>query len=87
MGFRILNAAKSKYYPSALANFEAVRDLYNKEGWETEWEALVTTVRSKHLRKTSFMPGFEKIVEGKSSTRPSFAESAKARWARQMGSN
>ncbi len=30
MGFRVMNAGKSKYYSNALANFESTRDLYRK---------------------------------------------------------
>ena len=85
MGFRILNAKKSKYYENALANFENARDLYRKAGLESEWAALVETVRAEHARKYGFMPGFEKITSGGSAEGPSFAERARARWARQMG--
>jgi tetratricopeptide (TPR) repeat protein len=85
MGFRILNAKKSKYYENALANFENARDLYRKAGLESEWAALVETVRAEHARKYGFMPGFEKITSGGSLEGPSFAERARARWAHQMG--
>lgn len=85
MGFRIVNAKKSKYYENALANFETARDLYRKAGLETEWAELVETVRAEHSRKYGFMPGFERIAAGKSVEGPSFGERTKARWARQMG--
>lgn len=85
MGCRILNAKKSKYYGSALANFATARDLYRKAGLETEWASLVKAVRAEHFRKCGFMPGFERIAAGESADGPSFAERTKARWARQMG--
>ncbi len=87
MGFRILNAKKSKYYENGLSNFEAARNLYRKAGLEHEWEGLVNTVRVDHARKYAFMPGFERIVSGASAHGPSFADRAKARWAKQMGSD
>ena len=83
MGFRILTAKKSKYYDNALANFEKARDLYRKAGLESEWAALVNTVRADHARKYGFMPSFERIVSGGSVSGPSFTERAKARWKRQ----
>jgi len=86
MGFRIVNAKKSKYYENALANFETARDLYKKAGLESEWDALVSAVRTDHARKYGFMPGFERIAAGKSVDGPSFAERIEVRWARQMGS-
>jgi uncharacterized Zn finger protein len=85
MGFRILTAKKSKYYENALANFEKARDLYRKAGLVSEWDSLVETVRDEHARKYGFLPGFEKIASGGSTEGPSFAERARARWARQMG--
>lgn len=85
MGFRILNAKKSKYYENALANFEKARDLYRKAGLATEWTALVETVRAEHARKYGFMPGFKKVTSDESIEEPSFAERARARWTRQIG--
>ena len=75
---------KSKYYDNALANFEKARDLYAEAGLESEWAALVNTVRADHARKYGFMPSFERIVSGGSVDGPSFAERTKARWKRQM---
>ena len=85
MGFRILNAKKSKYYENALESFETARDLYWKAGLDSEWESLVRTVRTDHARKYGFISGFERIVAGGSMEGPSFAERAKARWAKQTG--
>lgn len=83
MGFRILNAKKSKYYENALANFGTARDLYRKAGLDSEWESLVSDARTDHARKYGFISGFERIVAGGSTDGPSFAERAKARWAKQ----
>lgn len=85
MGFRILNAKKSKYYENALANFETARDLYRKAGREPEWDALINAVCADHSRKYGFMPEFERIASGGSVDGPSFAERAKTRWQKQMG--
>ncbi len=79
MGFRILNAKKSKYYVNALANFKTARDLYRKAGLVSEWDAVVGAVRTDHGRKYAFMPGFERIAAGESVARPSFAGRTKAR--------
>jgi len=84
MGFRILNSKKGKYYRNAADNFENARDLYLKAGLQTEWDALVNTVRAEHSRKYGFMPAFERLVSGKSGKEPSFAEQARARWQKQM---
>lgn len=84
MGFRILNAKKSKYRGNALANFESARDLYRKAGLESEWAVLVTVVRAEHSRKYGFMPGFERLAAGESTQVPSLAERVKARWATQV---
>lgn len=78
---RILNGKKSKYYDSALADFENARRCFEKAGLTTEWKRTVAKVNVQHHRKTGFMPGFEKIVQGSGpSTQPSFIELAKARW-------
>jgi tetratricopeptide (TPR) repeat protein len=85
MGFRILNSKKSKYYGSALAHFEKVRELCPMIGAEADWRAIVATIREKHSRKHGFMPGFERIVSGESAHGPSFLERAQKRWRKQTG--
>ena len=41
----------------------------------------VGQVRADHCRKSSFMPGFERLVEGMPpNDEPSFIDRAKARW-------
>jgi uncharacterized Zn finger protein len=80
-GLRIVNAKKSKYYAAALSNFERARRCFERAGLEGEWSKTVRQVRADHHRKSSFMPGFEGLVEGvRPSDEPSFLERAKARW-------
>lgn len=79
---RILAANKSKHYGAALRSLERARRCYEQTGLAAEWQQLVSDVRAEHHRKTSFMPGFEKLVSGTGpSQEPSFLERAKARWA------
>jgi hypothetical protein len=80
LGWRILHAAKSKYYDAALEHFERARDLYTGFGQSSEWTALVSVVRTAHPRKRGFLAAFEQIVSGKSQRCPSFAEQAQQRW-------
>lgn len=84
LGLRILNAKKSKYYGAALANFEHARDCYAAADQRMAWHALVAQVRQEHGRKYSFMPDFERVVDGgpAEEPRPSFLERARSRWPR-----
>jgi hypothetical protein len=78
---RIVNAKKSKYYDAALSNFERAKRCFERAGLEGEWSKTVRQVRADHHRKGSFMPGFERLVEGVGpSDEPSFLERAKALW-------
>ena len=80
-GLRIVNAKKSKYYDAALSNFERAKRCFERAGLESEWSKTVRQVRADHYRKSSFMPGFEGLVEGVGpSDEPSFLDRAKARW-------
>jgi hypothetical protein len=80
-GLRIVNAKKSKYYDAALCNLERAKRCFERAGLEGEWNKTVRQVRTEHARKSSFMPGFERLVEGVGpSDEPSFLELAKARW-------
>jgi hypothetical protein len=80
-GLRIINARKIKYYGAALSNFERAKHCFERAGLEGEWSRTVRQVRADHYRKRSFMPGFERLVEGGwPSDAPSFLERAKARW-------
>ncbi len=81
-GLRIVNAGKSKYYHAALSNFESAKRCFNRAGLEAEWSKTVRRIRADHHRKSSFMPSFERLVEGTApSDEPSFLEQAKARWS------
>ena len=80
-GLRIVNAKKSKYYDAALSNFERAKRCFERAGLEGEWSKTVRQVRADHCRKSSFMPGFERLVEGMPpNDEPSFIDRAKARW-------
>ena len=80
-GLRIVNAKKSKYYDAALSNLERAKRCFQRAGLEGEWNKTVRQVRADHHRKSSFMPGFERLVEGMGpNNEPSFLDRAKARW-------
>ena len=80
-GLRIVNAKKSKYYDAALFNFESAKRCFERAGLHAEWQKTVSQVRADHHRKSGFMSGFERLVEGTGpSDEPSFMEQAKARW-------
>jgi len=80
---RIINAGKSKYYFAALTHLEKAKNCYKEAGLEAEWHALAAEIRKRHSRKSSFMPGFERIATGARSPRqPSFLDRARRRWAR-----
>jgi len=80
-GLRIVNAKKSKYYDAALSNFESAKRCFERAGLHAEWQKTVSQVRADHHRKSGFMSGFERLVEGTGpSDEPSFMERAKARW-------
>jgi hypothetical protein len=82
LGMRILNAKKSKYYDTALSNFEGAQRCYERSGLHGDWEALVAAVRRAHHRKAGFMADFEKLVAGHGpSDAPSFLERARSRWS------
>jgi len=85
MALRILGAKKSKYYDAALRNLEKARKLLLREGQAGAWEALAAEIRSEHRRKSGFMPGFERVAEGRSLREASFAERARRRWRRGAG--
>jgi tetratricopeptide (TPR) repeat protein len=82
-GMRIVTAKKSKYYDAAHGNFEQAKKHYARAGLHEEWEALVELVREEHSRKSSFMPGFERVVAGETAAGPSFAERTRRQWERR----
>jgi uncharacterized Zn finger protein len=80
-GLRIVNANKSRYDDAALSNFESAKRCFERAGQEDEWSETVRQVRADHARKSSFMPGFERLVGGVGpGDEPSFLDHAKARW-------
>jgi uncharacterized Zn finger protein len=82
LGLRVVNAKKSKYYDAALAHLERARDCYLASGRPDLWHELVADVRLRHGRKTSFMPGFERVAAGGPALEhhPSILERARRRW-------
>jgi uncharacterized Zn finger protein len=83
LGMRILNAKKSKYYDAALSNFEQAKRCYRKAGLDAAWDELAGEIRRNHGRKSSFMPGFERLVQGK---KPDATPSFRDRTQRRKGS-
>lgn len=83
-GLRIVNAKKSKYYAAALSNLESAKRCFERCGLQGEWLKTVSQVRADHHRKSAFMGGFERLVEGVGpSDNPSFMERAKARFRKR----
>ena len=81
---RIVDAGKSQYYGAALSNLERAKTCYQRAGLDAEWQALIVEIRRDHRRKSSFMPGFERIVRGAESSRaPSFLDRARRRWPKR----
>jgi hypothetical protein len=79
-GRRIVNAKESEYYDAALFNFEHTKRCFERAGLLGEWSKTVRQVRADRYRKSSFMPRFERLVEGVGpSDEPSFLDRAKAR--------
>ena len=77
---RILNAKKSRYYNAALSHFEQAKQCYRTAGLDLLWDALVDEIRQTHRRKSAFMPGFERLVQGdKPNAKPSFLDRRKRR--------
>lgn len=75
----------SKSYPAALGHLQRVRDILLQEWRASERDALVSDIRSKHGRKSRFMPGFERLVEGQDLWGPYFLDRARTRWNRSTG--
>lgn len=79
---RNLKAAKSKYYDAALAHLKEARKCYLAAGLEHKWEGLALEIRRDHFQKSSFMPGFNAMIAGKSAPmEASFLDRARWRWA------
>lgn len=56
----------------ALGHFEKARDILNRQGCTGEWRQFAAEVRDRHGRKSRFMPGFERLVQGRKAAEPSF---------------
>lgn len=80
MALRILEAKKSRYYGEALAHLEKARKLLLGARHAARWEALVREILDAHRRKTGFLPGFERLVGGRSTREPSLRARAIRRW-------
>ena len=87
IGLGIVNAKRSRSYDSALIQLERARDCYLAAGRTDLWEDLVADIRQRHRRKTSFMPGFERVAAGGPALErePSILERAKSRWPKLGG--
>ncbi len=85
MASRILNAAKSPSYPTALGHLQRVREILLEHERTSDWDALVSDIRSRHGRKSRFMPGFDRLVAGKALSGPSFVDRARTRWRKATG--
>jgi tetratricopeptide (TPR) repeat protein len=85
LGFRVLISGKSRYYDAALTNFRRAKQLCEDNGLDAEWQEMVALIRANHSRKSAFMPSFEELISGAVESRLSFAEKARARWAKQSG--
>ena len=71
---------KTKHYDTALPNFQRAERSFERTRLEGEWSKTVRQVRADHYRKSSFMPGFERLMEGVGpNDEPSFLDRAKAR--------
>jgi len=82
IGLGIVNAKRSRSYDSALAQLECARDCYLAAGLSGLWDELVADVGCRHGRKTSLMPGFERVADGGPALEhhPSILERARRRW-------
>ncbi|HXV62725.1 MAG TPA: hypothetical protein VEK15_18645 [Vicinamibacteria bacterium] len=79
LAMRIVGERNSKYYPQALSHLERAKLCYERAGLSRGWVALVEEVRSRHYRKSSFMPDFERIVKKVPSRDTAFRPRAKRR--------
>lgn len=73
--FEILREKRAKAYYHAHDYLQNAKTLLEKSGEAATWPALVMDIRREHRLKSSFMPGFEKIVSGDGPPRePTFKE-------------
>ena len=87
-GFIIVEAGKARYFDAALLDFERTWSCYDQCGRVDEWRLAVHRVRNNHSRKSSFMPGFERLGEGMGpSSEPSCLERPRLRWQEKEHGN
>jgi len=81
---RILTARTSRHYPIALRHLERARNAYKASGQDSVWNELIRELRQTHRRKSSLMPGLERLATGLPARerKPSLVERAKRRWPR-----
>ncbi len=65
----ILNEKHSKAYHHAHDYLDMAKALMEQSGDSPKWEQLVIDIRKEHRLKSSFMPGFNQIVEGRGAPR------------------
>ncbi len=71
----ILDEKRPKAYHHAHDYLDAAKILMERSGDSSKWEQLVIDIRKEHCLKSSFMPGFNQIIEGKGAPRePTFME-------------
>lgn len=86
--FEILDEKRAKAYHHAHDYLQNAKTLLEKCGDAATWSSLVMDVRREHRLKSSFMPGFEKIVAGDGSPRePTFKERIAKRLDQGSGSD
>ena len=90
LALRIVEAGKSRYYGAALDHLKAVRKIRFQDGQHEAWKQLAAEIRARHGRKSSFMPGFDRLDASVSKPEPPFLDRARRRWlgkpARRSGS-
>lgn len=78
----ILDVKRSKAYHHAHDYLQSAKTLLEQCGEAGTWSGLVANIRQAHRLKSSFMPGFERIVAGKGAPHePTFME----RIAKRLG--
>ena len=83
--FEILDEKRAKAYHHAHDYLQNAKNLLEQCGDAPTWSALVTSIRSEHRRKSSFMPGFEKVAAGDGPPRePTFEERISKKLGRQI---
>ena len=77
---RILRAAKSKYYDSAMEYVYRASQCYAACGAQDEWAKVAAQIRHEHRRK-GFAVDFEKLLAGKwPEKKETFLDAAKRSW-------